>query len=118
MQDALALVLLKPIQENFSSYAKHLCLPAIFDFMDFWALQGDSWLPIEIVSYGTYIIFENHLRVMLFAKNTSKNINIVWSVETKISALTTLYFIGLFFPEKYDFIQYTYVNSSWNLIFS
>ena len=28
--------------------------------------------------------------------------------------LTTSYFIGFFYPEKYDFLQFTYVNSSWN----
>ena len=57
---------------------------AIFDFMDFWALPLDVlffilldfWkLPNEIVPYDTYIIFEKHLRAMLFTKNISKNIN-------------------------------------------
>ena len=40
------------------------------DFMDFWALPGDSWFvilldewnsPYKIVPYDTYIIFEQHL---------------------------------------------------------
>ena len=53
--------------------------------MDFLDLPGDSWFlilwnfwkpPNEIVSYDTYIIFEKRLGAMLFAQNTSKNINI------------------------------------------
>ena len=44
-----------------------------FDFMDFWALLGDSWflillndwnLPNKIVPYDTYIIFEEDLGAM------------------------------------------------------
>ena len=35
-----------------------------------------SWkLPNEIVRYDTYIIFKENLGVLLFVKNTSKNIN-------------------------------------------
>ena len=52
--------------------------------MDIWALPGDSWililldywnLPYKIVPYDTYIIFEQHLGAMLFARKISKNIN-------------------------------------------
>ena len=55
-----------------------------FDFMDIWALPGDYlfyillnyWKsPYEIVPYDTYIIFEEHLGAMLFARKISKNIN-------------------------------------------
>ena len=38
-------------------------------------------LPNEIVLYDTYIIFEENLGAMLFAKNISKNINTFWSLE-------------------------------------
>ena len=41
-----------------------------------------SWKsPDEIVPYDTYIIFEENLGAMLFAKNISKNINTFWSLE-------------------------------------
>ena len=36
----------------------------IFDLMEFWKL------PDEIVSYDTYIIFENYSGTMFFAQNT------------------------------------------------
>ena len=64
-----------------SSLAKNGLCWANFNFKGFWALPGDFWSPNEIVSYETYVIFEKHLGEMLFAQNTSKNINIFWSVE-------------------------------------
>ena len=41
-------------------------------------------------------------------------LNILWSVEAKIIILTISYFIGFFIPEKYDFVQFSYINSSWS----
>ena len=42
-----------------------------FEFSNF-----PSWKsPNKIVPYDTYIIFEENLGAMLFAKNISKNIN-------------------------------------------
>ena len=60
---------------NLSSGGRGGLCRANFDFMDFWALPVDFWWPNEIVFYETYIVYEKHLGAMLFAKNTSKNIN-------------------------------------------
>ena len=62
-----------------------MSLPDDSCIMDAWALPGDFlffilwsfWKsPNETVLYDTYIILEKHLEAMLFAQNTSKNINI------------------------------------------
>ena len=75
--------------------------------MDFWALPSDSWFvillnywnsPNKIVPYDTYIIFEQLFGAMLFTRNISKNVNIIWSLEAQIIILTTTYFIGFLFP--------------------
>ena len=61
-----------------------------FVFVDIWALPGDSWFlilliywnsPYKIDPYDAYIIFEQHLGAMWFAKKMSKNINAFWSLE-------------------------------------
>ena len=39
--------------------------------------ENDWKFPYEIVPYDTYIIFEEHLGAILFARNISKNINTV-----------------------------------------
>ena len=67
-----------------------------------------------MVPYDTYIISEKNLGAMLFAKNIPKNINTFWGVEAQIFFLTTPYFIGFFFRTNTPFVQFTYVNSSWN----
>ena len=96
-------------QAKISSWAKKCPTRPIFDFMDLWALPDDFrfsvllnyWkFPNEIVPYDTYIIFEDNLGAMLFARKISKNINTFWSLEAYIIVLTASYFIGLFFTGK------------------
>ena len=63
---------------------KNVSISQFFVFMDIWDLPGDSLFLVllnywnssyKIVSYDTYIIFEEHLEAMLFARKISKNIN-------------------------------------------
>ena len=59
--------------DNTTSVSKNLA----FEVSNF-----PSWKsPNEIVPYDTYIIFEENLGAILFAKNISKNINTFWSLE-------------------------------------
>ena len=79
-----------------------------FDLMDF--LEITEW---DIFLWHIHN-FLNELRSNVICSNSSKNINIFWSVEILTTVLTTSYFIGLFPPEKYDFVKCTYVNTLWN----
>ena len=78
------------LRENLVLGKKIVSTDQFFVIVDIWALPGDSWFlflmnywnsPYIIVPYDTYIIFEQHLGAMLFARIISKNINAFWSLE-------------------------------------
>ena len=78
-----------------------------FDFIDFWALPGDSWFliflyfwnsPYKIVFYDTFIIFETALRSNVIRYKYIYRYKLLWSLEAYIIVLTTSYFIGFLFP--------------------
>ena len=83
--------------------------PILWTFGLYWVIF-DCPMKYFITTHTSF--YKKYLGAILFVQNTSKNKNIFCSVEAKISVLTTSYFIGLSPPEKYDFMEYMYVNSS------